>query len=261
MQTGQESYVFEYVAPALRTWKGHRATNREGGRGGVGLPCYFYEDEFMMALHEYMMRLFDPMLSRLQDSDVFLEKTPAHARYIPEMLELLPDCRIIHMLRDARDVSASMLAARESWGSVWAPRHAFRAARKWTNDVRAVRQNTKHLPASQFCEVRYEELIESPAIVLGELAQFIGLEWDGSAIAEAIANNSAENIRAGGGTSIPLGGTFGTTSETVKEPKDFVRKARANTWKEDLSRLDRLQVWLVARRQMAEAGYQWRVPW
>lgn len=261
VHTGQESYLFEYLAPALRTWRGHRATNRQGGRGGVGLPCYFHEDEFMAVLHQYMMALVDPMLRNVQDGELFLEKTPAHARYIPEILELLPETRIVHMLRDARDVSASMLAARESWGSVWAPRHAFRAARKWQNDVRAVRQATRHLPAHQFLEVRYEELVHAPGQTLRNLSDFLGLEWDDAAIAQAIAENSAENMRAGGGTKIPLGGTFGTGSSVVKEPKDFVRKARPNAWKEDLSLLDRVQVWIVARRLMAEVGYPWRFPW
>jgi hypothetical protein len=261
VHTGQESYIFEYLAPPLRMWRRHTTTNRAGSRGGVGLPCYFYEDEFMLALHQHMLNLMQPMLRQLSEGDFFLEKSPAHAQFIPEILELLPESRIIHMLRDARDVTASMLAANESWGSRWAPRHAFRAARKWEKYVRAVRDAQSHVPEGQFIEVRYEDLSAAPAETMRRLATFLNLEWSETDLLQALDANTAENMRAGGGTKIPMHGEFTTASGAVEEPKDFVRKARPQAWKEDLSFIDKAQVWIVARQMMAETGYPWKFPW
>ena len=98
------------------------------------------------------------MLDGLGPGDIFVEKTPSHALFIPEILELFPGSRFIHVLRDARDTVASLLAASRGWGRGWAPRRATAAARMWVEHVRAVRCAATRLPGEKLCEVRYEAL-------------------------------------------------------------------------------------------------------
>ena len=155
VRTGQESNVFRwYIAHQVRMWamETGRATAvaaglRPVGRGGTGLSCYFSEDEFFAQLRQYLFSLLQPMIGTLQDGELFIEKTPSHALCIPEIKRLLPDSRIIHILRDPRDVVASLLAVSRSWGAAWAPHHAAEAAILWADHVRSVRSAARqHFP-------------------------------------------------------------------------------------------------------------------
>jgi hypothetical protein len=260
VRTGQESDVFDiYLGPQLRAWR-RELDPTSSGRGGVGLACYFDDASFLRALRRYASDLLEPMLGGLGPHDLFVEKTPSHALYIPEILQLFPGTRFVHVLRDARDTVASLLGAARSWGKGWAPRRARAAALMWVNHVTAVRQ--ARVPSSQLYEVRYEDLHVDTPRVLGDLAAWLGLDWAPADVQAAVQANAPEVARAGGGTPIPLGGAFGARfGGVVKEPPGFVRKAQVGTWRQDLSPLERLLVWRVASPTMAEVGYPWPRPW
>ncbi len=262
MRTGQESDVFDlYVGPQLRTWQRELQVD-SSGRGGVGLACYFTEDEFRRVLKQYLLQLLSPMVAGLRPGEIFLEKTPSHVLYVPEIHALLPQARFINVLRDARDTVASLLSAARGWGSAWAPRRAASAARTWLAHVEAGRQAQSALPADQFREVRYEALHADGARELRGLVDWLGLTWTEDDIAAALARNSPAEARSGGGTPIPLGGQFAQTrGDVVKEPEGFIRQARAGTWRRDLTALDKFEVWRVAHELMDQVGYPWATPW
>ncbi len=260
VRTGQESEFFHsYIGPQLRNWR-EEVRSLSWGRGGVGLQCYLRTDEFMVALKEYMLKLMQPMIGQLKDSELFVEKSQEHSFWISEISELLPDSRFIHMLRDARDVVASLLAASRSWGAEWAQKSARLESFRWVNNVRAVRDAAKNLPKDKFTEVRYETLRASPERELRGLSDFLRLDWSDEQIALAVRNNEPDSFRQTG-TKIPLRGNFGKISgPAVEEPEGFIRKAKAGSWKEDLSALQKFQVWFYARKTMKEMGYPWRFP-
>lgn len=258
--TGQETHLFAYVGPLLRSWR--RALERErdpssaSGRGGVGLGCYLTEPEYLASVKLYLDSLLEVVTRNVAGGQFFLEKTPGHALYIEEIRELLPRCRFIHLLRDGRDVVASLLAASTGWGRGWAPRASSKATGIWLKHVRAARRAAAKLPREAFLEVRYETLLDDPVGTLTELARFIGLDWDPDSIREAVEMNRAEKVQRGGGTPIPLGGEYGRTAgPVVVDPGEFVRKARAGSWRTDLSPAQRLNVWRLARNTLKECGY------
>jgi hypothetical protein len=213
-------------------------------------------------LKGYLLQLLEPMVGVLQPRELFLEKTPSHVMFIPEIQAMLPDARFIHVLRDARDTVASLLQASRSWGREWAPQRARQAAAMWLSHVRAAKQAQRLLPDSQFFEVRYEALHSCGPCVLRNLVDWLGVEWSDTEIRRALERNTADAARAGRGTPIPLGGEVARSAGTVvTEPKGFIRRARAGGWQDDLSPMDKLAVWHVAHRTMAEVGYPWSAPW
>ncbi len=250
IKTGQESHLFEYIGPQLRLWKSH--LNRPAGeRSGLGLPCYFSEEEFYAAIKEYLSRLMRPMLNGLEPGEIFLEKTPGHAIFIREIAELLPCARIIHLVRDPRDVVASLLAVSRSWGQNWAPRQARQAAHLWARHVKAAQGGAAILPLGQFLEVRYESLYCDPLSTLRNIAYFLNLSWADEEIQVAVKANSTNELQQGRGTPIPVAGEHGKQNAPVlQEPKGFVRKARPGSWKEDLTWMERFEVWYVLRKAM-----------
>ena len=261
IRTGQESHVFSInIGPQLRDWRRLAAAEN---RGGVGLACYFTEEEFMAVLREYMLKLLSPMIAPLRDGQLFLEKTPGHADYVREIVELLPESRIIHLVRDLRDVVASSKAASQSWGRSWAPGSMKDAVTMWRASVTAVQEAKKYLGPAQLLELRYEDLLKQPLPGLRACAKFLRLAWDDAAMRQAIEVNEATRARkSGGGAPIPLGGLVAQRVGTqVVEPVDFIRKAASGTWKEDLTSLEKFTVWRLGRHSMEEAGYPWRTPW
>ena len=95
----------------------------------------------------------------LQPDEWFLEKTPSHALYIPEIKQLLPDSRFIHLVRDCRDVVASLMTASQGWGASWAPSSVELAAAMWAQaPVDAAKVAAKNLSPQEFREIRYEDL-------------------------------------------------------------------------------------------------------
>lgn len=258
IDTGQESHLFDwYIGPQLRAWRKSVASEERSRR--VGLACYFREEEFIDILRSYMVALLEPMVCNVGPDQWFLEKSPSHALFLPEIHALLPQSRFIHILRDARDVVSSMLAASQSWGAHWAPGNAYSAARLWVRHVKAVRDATREIPCSHLLEVQYESLSNAPADVLARISGFLGVQWTAADIEKAIQANQPGKMKTGAGTQIPLGGKFETESGgVVNEPPEFVRKARPGTWTDDLTFTQKAVVWGVARRTMREVGYSWR---
>jgi hypothetical protein len=215
------------------------------------------QHDFDSLVREYTLKLLEPMVRDLDDGEIFIEKTPSHALFLAEIDDLLPRCKFIHVLRDPRDVCASLLSANKAWGKHWAPSSARDAAAMWVSHVQAARAAGRQIPNSRYREVRYEDLQQSPGATLNTLAEFLDLDWSMEEIRGAIEVNRASQARLGAGTQIPLAGEVGKRSgPVVKEPEGFIRHATSGGWKTDLSRMTKLQVWLVSRRLMNELGYK-----
>lgn len=259
IRSGEESHFFSlYVGPQLRAWKSQNTYHFSDGNGhAAGPPAYFREEEFRVLLKSYLLSLLKPIIDQLKPDELFLEKTPSHALFIPEIKELLPDTRFIHLVRDPRDVTASLVVASRTWGATWAPARAGIAAAMWVQHIRAVRASARNLSAQEFYELSYEKLWKLPLHTLRDLAEFVGVPWNDDDINLAIEANRADLMESGG-TPIHVYGEVAARSGTVaKLPKGFVGKARPNSWKSDLSMREKFKVWRVTRTTMTEAGYNW----
>lgn len=99
------------------------------------------------------------------------DKTPMYARCIPFLDDLFPTCRVVHVIRDGRDVVASH---RKRWGTV----AAAKAAAKWPRYVTAARSAGSGLPTTRYREVRYEDLVGRTEETLRGLLDWLSEEWD-----------------------------------------------------------------------------------
>lgn len=228
------------------------------------MGCYLTEGEFLDIMRSFMLMLLRPLLEPLETGDFFLEKTPDHSKYLQEIMTFLPQSFIIHMIRDARDVVASLLSASRSWGARWAPKTAQHAATTWNNYVTGIQQAQNRIPFQQFLEVRYEELHSNPQQVLRMCANFLGLEWSSSELERVIDHNNPQTIsERNPGTLIPLGGEVAHRLKrtSVDEPKGFIRRAQPGNWHKDLNFLEKYEVWRLCRTMMAKFGYSWSHPW
>ncbi len=260
VKTGQESHLFsQYLAPQLRRWR--KAIERTSdpefqGRSGLGLGGYLSEEQFLTLLRLYVVTMRHA--AGVRAGDLFLEKSPSHALVMPEIRTVLPRSRVIHLVRDPRDVVASLVAASRGWGSKWAPSEAGKAAAVWVRHVEAVREAAAALTPEAFIQVRYEDLSADAPDTLRTLREFLGLDWSESQIARAVEANRRDTVRQGGGTPIPIFGHYRREKGAVAvEPEGFVRKAGAK--KEGLSLGERRQVWKKVYPTMKTFGYSWKL--
>jgi hypothetical protein len=114
------------------------------------------------------------------------DKTPHYVRSLPTLHALWPGAKIIHLIRDGRDVSQSVLAWRkvsERGGSV-ARFSAFRedpvstVALWWEWLVRIGREDGAALGPERYHEIRYETLVREPAEECAKLCDFLGVSFD-----------------------------------------------------------------------------------
>jgi hypothetical protein len=96
------------------------------------------------------------------------DKTPQYVLRMPQIAQLLPEARFVHMVRDGRDVALSVLPL---W---FGPTSLEEAASWWVERVRAGRRDG---PALNYLEVRYEHLVERPIEELRRVCAFVGVDF------------------------------------------------------------------------------------
>lgn len=261
VETGRESHLFEfYLGPTLQYWQMEleHLTRPEArrGQGVMGLSCYFERDEFMALFRDYSLHLLEHIKGGLEPGRFFLEKTPGHALFIPEIRTLFPQCKIIHLLRDPRAVTASMLAASKGWAAEWAPPHVRAAAWTWRHHVEKARKDGARLPQDAFLEVRYEDARKDTAAALRRILDFLGLEWSDDRLRAAVEDN-----RPGAeGTPVPLHGEAAAVVGPVSRlPEGHARNAPPKGWRRQLSLLEKLQLQWKIGSAMRDTGYRWRL--
>ena len=102
------------------------------------------------------------------------DKTPSHLRWVDVLAERFPNARFVHIVRDGRDVAASVVTM--DFGHTRFPE----AARVWRRKVLKAHASGMRLGPGRYHEVHYEDLVADPATVLGGICAFLGLEYTDS---------------------------------------------------------------------------------
>jgi hypothetical protein len=109
------------------------------------------------------------------------EKTPDYVRYLPLLGRLFPWSKVVHIVRDGRDVALSALQwARPDKGpgrfAFWQEDPVAVCALWWRWQVTSGRTDGRGL-GSGYREVRYEDLVERPHETLEGLCRFLDLPF------------------------------------------------------------------------------------
>jgi hypothetical protein len=219
--TAQESDLFDlYLGPMIRMWKKYSSPEGISGREAVGLNTLISNGCFLRLLREFASSAIRDECFREGIHSIFLEKTPSHAMFMEEILEVFPDAQFVHLIRDPVDTVASLLAASRSWGRGWAPSSVFAASQLWTSHVYSACKLGRSLPRESYVEVKYENIASDQ---LQSLFSFMGLSVRSSECSDYFERNrkfSPERSRLQ---------YYGDAREKfgpyVTEPKDFTSKS------------------------------------
>jgi Sulfotransferase family len=121
-------------------------------------------------LRKLLTELFDHICFEYR-KEIFLEQTPWYGQRLEILKELFPEMKVIHVIRDGRDVAMSF--ARTPW---------------WTKDIRSnllqwerevnVIHDFVSRDRKNYLEIRYEDLVLNPAIVLQEIVGLLDLQYE-----------------------------------------------------------------------------------
>lgn len=245
---GQESEFFLRFTPAMGSVKRGQQVNERL----VGLGWYWKEEDFYEEIRQLWEETFQPLFENRRDVNLLVEKTPSHCIHMAAIKDVLPKAKFIHIIRDSRAVVASMLAASRGWGKHWAPGTAKDAAVSWWVSVSAGRKNGAALESDEYAEVNYESLLINPIAELRRLYDFAGLPYTETLLEQIVEANRFEKQKTS--TEAAFVTHFG---ERLVEPKGFHRKGQADSWKRDLTVIEKLVVWRYTHSLMRECGYNW----
>lgn len=113
------------------------------------------------------------------------EQTPQNTLYIGEILKAFPEARVIHIIRDPRDI---LLSQKRRWKRpfladnipkkeairYWLNYHPITISKIWQGNINSVRRFCQD---SRVKEVRFEELVSNPQQLVSEICQFLDLAY------------------------------------------------------------------------------------
>jgi hypothetical protein len=151
------------------------------------------------------------------------------------VMKLFPDARVIHIVRDPRDVVASSLR------TPWTNESATALSESWRAFTLDTIWRGIEIGPAQFLQVRYEDLTRDPAAVMRVVCAFIEEEYDPGMVAE---------------TSRREGTVPSIATEWQGRALGQVEPARIGGWTSRLGRVDQLRVNAVVGPMLTPLGYR-----
>jgi len=169
---------------------------RRFGRLGLGDADVEEAERRSGSYSEFVTVLYDRFARRV-DKPLVGEKTPDYVRRLPLLHGLFPEARVIHIVRDGRDVTLSAL----DWSGgtkgpgkmeLWKTEPLAVCALWWRWQVRLGRDAADMLGPARYIEVRYEELVENPESTLRRLSAFLGLSYSAEMLTYYVGKERSE---------------------------------------------------------------------
>src|SRR5262245_28287594 len=141
----------------------------------------------------------------------WIDATPSNKNFLPTLLQLFPDARAIHIVRDGRAVAHSVM--QRDWG----PNTVITAAWWWLGHLAHGLAAEQSLAPDRIRRVQYEALVRHPKATLAGLCQWLELEYS-----ERMLDCRCYTVDSRAATYNPL---------TTRAPQDD----RADAWRKTLS--------------------------
>jgi hypothetical protein len=163
------------------------------------------------------------------------DKNPFYVLYLDEIRRLYPGVRVIHMIRDGRDVTVSYRTTKMR------PYNTFITAKRWVRCIQAGRDWGARHP-EQYLEVRYEDLIADPERQLRRVAPFVGERYSDAMLGYYVDNQDMRRIPA-------------HDREHHGNLVKPIIKGNSEKWRAEMSETDRQTFEWVGGRLLADLGY------
>ena len=157
---------------------------------------------------------------------------------IQEISAIYPEAKVIHIIRDGRDVAVSAAhhtrnfgrarksqGARESETGMFSNGQLEKLAAEWASRVGKAVEDGPELLGENYAEVRYEDLLHGPEVEVRRLLEFLGVDPGEETARRSVEAASFEKLSRG-------------RKRGEEDPSSFFRKGVAGDWKNAFTRLD-----------------------
>jgi hypothetical protein len=144
---------------------------------------------------------------RLFNKPRFLNKCPGNSVRVEFLKEIFPDARFIHLIRDGRAASYSIMRSRlKHSGAYWSVKPpgwqdlmqrplVEACALQWKMVVEHVMQSARGLPGDQYLEIKYEDFVARPSDILKTVGVKYNLDWEEKLLQTVTANIDNRNFK------------------------------------------------------------------
>lgn len=172
---------------------------------------------------------------------------------IREISAIYPEAKVIHIIRDGRDVAVSAAYHARNFGrgrerngphegSMFPEGNLEKLATEWASRVGKTVQDGPELLGENYAEVRYEDLLERPEMEVGRLLEFLGVAFDEETARRCVVAASFERLSKG-------------RQRGDEDPSSFFRKGVAGDWKNVFTSQDGETFDEEAGELLARLGY------
>ncbi len=166
------------------------------------------------------------------------EKTPGTYRFLPEVNAWFPECQVIHIIRDGRDVAVSCLTP--PFSDNYDKGNVYEVALRWRDAIQRCRRAAKTLGPQRYLQIRYEDLADDPEGMLKGICEFLREDFAESML--DYHKNARSNVARGDNS------FHQRTTKTVN-------KGRVERWRTDADDEFVCGFEGIAGKQLTELGY------
>jgi hypothetical protein len=184
--SGPETHFFTHVLEKTTNWQTQKIPaarlpklfERLAGKPGIELPEDVKSQIMVEAAASGIAApvLLDRIMQSFRPADSiatrWLEKSPRHVLFIPQILDFFPDARIINIVRDPRDVVSSNRRFQQLTDVTERRRICIQRSLSWNHMVRTAKRLLPDEP--RLMTIQYEALTAEPEKYLSEMMYFIG---------------------------------------------------------------------------------------
>jgi hypothetical protein len=117
-----------------------------------------------------IIRLYGVRASK-PDPVIWVDHTPSNVKFVTTLLELYPEAKFIHLVRDGRAVAASVMPLD------WGPNIITKAAHWWLERV-SFGMAAESCYSGKVLRVGYEDLVSDTAGTMKRVCSFLGIDYD-----------------------------------------------------------------------------------
>jgi len=195
----------------------------------------------------FFRRAFAGVLQTRPDKKIFAEKCPRNSLRVPYIRRIFPEVKLIHVVRDGRDVTCSLRPGLENgwrharppnWQQLAREPLVTRCAKAWRDIVSIALDDLAEIPHFQ---LRYEDLLSSPLAKGRELCEYLGVPPSRSM--DAFAKNIQD----------PTQGSYHAKFQSNWYRDDH--RTRIGRWKENLTPEQQEEIHQILTPTLQRLGY------
>lgn len=195
-------------------------------------------------------RTFYRLYARTHNKPRYGDKTPLYCQHIEAIARLLPEAHFIHIIRDGRDAALSLRGRWFSPGNDVPTLAAY-----WRGLIRGARDAGSRAP--HYMEVRYEELVAKPQVVLDAICRFAALEFHPAML--RYWERTPERLKEHRARRHIDGRLIVSHEERLEQQRltlQPLHPERCSRWREEMTLEERAEFSRIAGDTLAELGYE-----